>query len=519
MKTLSRRNFVAGTVAAGALGALTAGAAFAAAPAPMPESWDYEADFVVLGAGAAGVMAAVGASEGGASVIILEKCPIETAGGATSVAAGIVSVFNDEENPASAWFPYRTVGYKSAETGQKVGNCLPAVLDMLEAKGMGWVGDERPVSGSGVIAGHGPALYEAMLACLADTDTQVMYERPATDLIVDPATGSVVGVYADQGGQAVAVKAAKGVLIATGSYASNPDLVNSLDMPGIEYFSQDSPTNTGDGLIMGATIGAALMGFYSSIEPDTPSIKAASEYANTSVGIAKGFNCPSEIWVNRDANRFTNEDVQIMHNKDIIMPYLAHKKRNPNPGEDGYAVAQECYVNLPFWMVFDHACFESGSIGNTNWEWTWARFKSEEEGGYLWSEDNTVELDRGWIMQADTIEELAEQMGVDPDALAQTVASYNADCAAGEDTAFGRNATELVPLENGPFYAVELAPTVLFTTGGLRSNEDFEVVRWDGEAIGNLYVTGNAGMDMFVSPGLLTVLASGYAIGKDIAAR
>ena len=102
---------------------------------------------------------------------------------------------------------------------------------------------------------------------------------------------------------------------------------------------------------------------------------------------------------------------------------------------------------------------------------------------YDWSEDNNAELEIGWITKGDTIPDLAIKIGLDPSALDATIARWNADAASGEDTEFGRTLM-LKPLSTkGPYYAVELSPSMLNTQGGPRRNEKAEIVKPDGTPI------------------------------------
>ena len=85
---------------------------------------------------------------------------------------------------------------------------------------------------------------------------------------------------------------------------------------------------------------------------------------------------------------------------------------------------------------------------------------------YDWSEDNTVELAKGWIKQAPTLEELARTIGVPEDNLTATVARWNEICERQEDTDFRRFAGSLFPIFKPPFYAVEVWPVITNTQGG-----------------------------------------------------
>jgi len=114
-------------------------------------------------------------------------------------------------------------------------------------------------------------------------------------------------------------------------------------------------------------------------------------------------------------------------------------------------------------------------------------------GYYDWSPDNSREIEKGWIKKADSVAELAKLAGIeDPAALAETVARYNAGCAAGNDE-FGRPADTLVPLDSPPYYCVAMFPGGSNTCGGPRKDERARVLDAFGEPIPGLYAAGELG--------------------------
>ena len=150
------------------------------------------------------------------------------------------------------------------------------------------------------------------------------------------------------------------------------------------------------------------------------------------------------------------------------------------------------YNEIPSWRVFDETARQVGKV-----------VKSP-----AWSDDNSEEVDKGWMVQADTIAELAEKMGVDADTLTTTVNKWNSDIEAGEDTLFGRpienvkNTAYLAqdndqkssaPLDTPPFYAVKQYPTLLNTQGGPRRNDQAQVLDVFGNPIARLYSAGELG--------------------------
>jgi succinate dehydrogenase/fumarate reductase flavoprotein subunit len=112
---------------------------------------------------------------------------------------------------------------------------------------------------------------------------------------------------------------------------------------------------------------------------------------------------------------------------------------------------------------------------------------------YPWSDDNLAEIEKGWITKADTIEELAEKLGVPTATLRATIDDFNRHSRAGEDDEFGRPAKETVPLDTAPYYGAPVRPTLLNTQGGPRRNARCEVLDPNGNPIPGLFSAGELG--------------------------
>jgi hypothetical protein len=177
------------------------------------------------------------------------------------------------------------------------------------------------------------------------------------------------------------------------------------------------------------------------------------------------------VVVGPDGRRFTDEKFKTRHGK---IPMNGSWRPLVTP--------------CPMFMVFDHRMMAGGPIydGHPSHGWTQIMVR------YEWSKDNRAELEKGWIKSAASIPGLARTLGLDADTLADTVAQWNAACAAGKDAAFGRTMM-LAPVAEGPFYAVELSPSMLNTQGGPRRNEKAQIVRPDGTPIPRLYSAGELG--------------------------
>jgi succinate dehydrogenase/fumarate reductase flavoprotein subunit len=126
----------------------------------------------------------------------------------------------------------------------------------------------------------------------------------------------------------------------------------------------------------------------------------------------------------------------------------------------------------PMFLIFDHTLFAAGPLYDKHPSHGWTQIVER----YAWSEDNSAELQKGWIKTADSLASLAAIFRLD----------------TGHDPDFGRTLM-LQPIADGPFYAVELSPSMLNTQGGPRRNEKGQIVRPDGTPIGRLYSAGELG--------------------------
>ena len=139
-------------------------------------------------------------------------------------------------------------------------------------------------------------------------------------------------------------------------------------------------------------------------------------------------------------------------------------------------------------MIFDHRLFSAGPLYDKHPSHGWTQIIER----YPWSEDNRAELAKGWIKTADTIASLAAVVGLNPAGLADTVSRWNRYCDAEHDLEFGR-ILMMEPITDGPFYGVELSPSMLNTQGGPRRNEKGQIVHPDGTPIPRLYSAGELG--------------------------
>ena len=495
---IERRDFLKTAALGGAalsaaglgLGALAPQAQAQTIVSELPQTWDYEADVVIVGYGIAGASAAREAIAEGVSCIVLEKCDETMCGGSTCASAG--AIFPNNVDNMYAW----SRGYISKETIQAVTDEGLAVATWLDANGL-----DRTTGGKGVWA--------TSKKIVDGCGVTVLYETPGKKLIADPVTHEVFGVQAeDKAGNVITVKANRGVLLSTGGFLGNEELVARFVVPKeVGLVNQGAPTCTGDGLLMGLSVGAALknltwMCLELNGQASVAYKKASEELGTAMLHTPDGEYCGARIIVNAQGKRFMDEDKEFIHTKCLYEPF--------NYG--GGWMAYTGFTNLPMYLIFDSQLMDGGKLSGagTLGAIGWAYAKDI----YTWSDDNQAELEKGWLVQADTIEELvaklAESSGNDPidaAALQETIDTYNGYCEQGVDPDFHRaeqpnayyGTPKLQALGKPPYYAAQLSPCAIYTIGGLHWGERGETLDWDGNPIPGLYHAGDVGQYSEVS--------------------
>lgn len=463
-----------------------------------PVVTEETADVIVIGAGAAGLSAAAGAVENGASVIVLEANSF--LGGAAGTSMGNILDFNQdfaqaERNDAALEkyagygedrFPepwktdYKTLlgqieEYKN--NGQEKGSLVTIERVMVDhyVKGMGQDREGNTVSldydliRSGVEnaknvytwleeygltttplmeyvstpAGRGMGLIE-LLEKAAD-GAEIRLNTRARELVVE--NGRVVGVIAEDGeGNSVTYHANAGVILATGSFSSNGEMVAKYQKIGTGLTanipSNNPAGNRGDGIVMAEAIGAELrdMGFIQTYLKGYQNLAASGEAGNA-------FKA-AQLVVNTNAVRFADDSNQSR---------IVSREGNDQP--DGILIA-----------VGDNKMIEA---------------LNAQKDGFA---DELIS--RGMAYTADSLDELAGLLGLDGATLTATVDTFNGYVDAEEDAEFGRK-TFNGKVENGPFYAAKLQLACHLTFGGLVINGDAQVLNTEGAPIPGLYAAGD----------------------------
>lgn len=409
----------------------------------------YEADVVIAGAGAAGLAAGVEAARQGAKVIIVEKQGI--AGGATTRSGGKLLAAGTKwqeaqgiEDDADLMLEYLLrIGGDEVDT-QKLklfsDNAYDHIL-WLEEMGVN-IQDVEPIhsslkpwrvhntkGGGGMTDGHGGQIIVPMVEAFEASGGTIIYNTAAESLLT-AADGSVTGIIGTAGDGSKVTVHAKGTIIATGGYAANKEMMSRYSYA--EGYSTQVPRgNVGDGLVMAAAVGADVYN-----APDAQVV-----FCGTTSGV--GTNEEAGLIVNSEGKRVANE---------YSYQYHVAVALEKNGGNRGYYIAD---ANDPNPAV-----------------------------QYALTLDSTP--------KADSVEGLAELIGLDPAVLKETVSRYNKLCEEGEDKDFGKMSDKMIALEGPQYAAIELKPTVTVTYGGIVTDSTSHVLDKDGRIIPGLLAAGEA---------------------------
>ncbi|MFP7696722.1 FAD-dependent oxidoreductase [Trueperella sp. LYQ143] len=478
-------------------------------------SWDAEYDVVVLGSGASGQSCAVYAARHGLSVALLEKMP--QLGGSSAFAEGHAAFESDEQEKRGitvtkdeAFRTYLDYSHWRAEpalVSRFVENAAETIRRMREDIGAEYeeVTITAPEQSGELVTWHLPKGEVAQLLLLLEADARrhgvdIFTETPAKEILTED--GKVIGVRAcDADGEEVML-GAKAVVVGTGGYASNPEMFNKFYKHpiGEKLIVVGSPGNTGDGITMVLQAGGSL----------SPSIGTSLLFPfmrnKTVTSHTNNAGMQPYFWVNSEGYRFTDETVGL-----------------------NFGFAGDVVAALPgsfYWMVLDSATIDH-LVNNGNEVGLGIYVRNYEKLVNLPTEIAADAENSENVVSADTIAELAQKMGVDPDILAGEVKDYNEACHSGVDSKFHKNAKYLHAVETGPFYAIKMETGAMITMGALRIDDKMRALNDSGEPVRGLYVVGCDAGGMYGEAYALTVpgtangfaLTSGWLSADDINAR
>ena len=504
MKEITRRNLIKGMLF-GAAGAASVSMLGGCAPQQKPAAQeeegaggadaanDYSAkvtatedcDIVVVGAGASGLAAAVEALNNGAKVLVLESQT--KAGGNGSTTSVVMGVGTEmQQKLGIALTPAQIIDaemqtFNYSVDGVRWSNLVrnsDANIQWLIEQGCLFNGNVDNYHGVGVVdTGHwwtgdtgrdGETGYVIpMVARVEELGGRILYEAAGKSLIMED--GKAAGVYVETSDGVLQVNA-KAVILATGGYANNNDLLEERGYQPDNIAVFGVPGHDGDGILMALEAGAKSWLENSSL----------MEYPmNPHIGRASGSfsRLPNSVWVNGNGVRFVDE-------------YCAAAV----PARAALAVrTQDIAYTLFNQEMLDAVAAESEDVP--------ALIKEAIAGGF--------------IFKADSVTAVADAAGIDSGALTETIDTYNAYCAQGNDEEFGKDPALLQALEEGPFYLSQNSGIYFLTTiGGIDTTEQCEVRAADGGVVEGLYAVGVDGVELY--RGLYTIDIPGSCNANNI---
>ncbi len=405
-------------------------------------------DIVIVGAGGAGMAAALSAKDAGMNPVIFEKAPV--AGGNTMKSSGGMNAsetkFQEElgiEDSNELFFEDTLTGGKGTNNQELlhylVDNSASAI-DWLDSMGItlnniSYSGGasvkriHRPADGSSV----GTYLVDGLIRNITEQSIPLFVNSEVTK--INETDGKVSGVEIIIEGETKTITS-DAVVVTTGGYGSNHEMIESFrpDLKG--YVSTTAASSTGDGIKMIEQLGGATV--------DMDQIQVHPTVVQDSgMLISETVRGEGAILVNQQGERFVNE----LETRDNV------------------SAAETALPEQYAYLIFDNELAK--------------RAKQVE---YYESEGATI--------KADTIEELAQQIDIDPATLKATLDTWNNNVKEQKDPEFGRETAMDYDLTTGPFYAIKIAPGIHHTMGGVQINVDTQVLKEDGSVIPGLYAAG-----------------------------
>ncbi|GAC57998.1 putative 3-ketosteroid delta(1)-dehydrogenase [Gordonia hirsuta DSM 44140 = NBRC 16056] len=344
---------------------------------------------------------------------------------------------------------------------------------------------------------------ELLLGCRA-AGVDLRLNTPLTGLLTDGDT--VTGVRLEHDGQEVDLRARYGVILASGGFENNADMRARYQRAPIGTdWTTGAPSNTGDGILAAARIGADLSLMDDAWWGPTIPLPKGPWFALSERSV------PGTFMVNQHGERFMNESLPYV--EAVHQMYGGEFGQGEGPG-----------ANVPAWMIMDQRCRN---------RYLFAGIPARQPLPKSW-------LESGVVVKAVSIAELAEKIGVDPAALSATTARFNGFARSGTDEDFRRGASaydnyygdptnkpnpNLGAVDKAPFYAVKMVPGDLGTKGGVDTDATGRVLRADGSVIDGLYAAGNTSAPVmghtYAGPGATIgpAMVFGYLAALDVLER
>lgn len=545
IKGFSRRTFLKGT-AVGAAGLASAGllsgcglggqpdqaappsdsaakSGFEVPPPPIAEKdikQTVATEVLVVGAGTGGMFAALAAAEAGSKTILLEKGPTSAVGPAWMAAVNSslqkkqgIKIDRDEVVAEVCRYGGHLVDQRLVNLwADKSGEVMDWFVPIAEAGGLQVMVEtdmkegfykSYPVAHIAVAPGQKPEMFPTggigsayyipvLVKKAQEMGVEILYETPLIQLIREK-DGRVTGAIAkNKKGEYIRFQTSKGVILCTGGYGRDVEMVEKLCPTALSTSMNVTPlTNTGDGIKTALWVGAAMDPTHAMMVFDRGLVIPGKKIGPPWQGGFLQLGSQPFLRVNTRGERFVNED-------------------------------------LPYDYAWDAALMEPGQVWWQVWDANWKedvrKFRTTicsriidgpgappRAGIEVQEADINKLLEMKLIKKVDTIEALAQEMGVPKDKFKATVDRYNQLTKQGKDEDFGKVAFRMSTLEQGPFYAANLAGMVICNLNGLRINTKLQVLDKELNPIPGLYAAGNDSGSFFAVnyPEMLGGLALG----------
>ena len=464
------------------------------ADAEKAEDQTIEVDVAVIGAGGAGMAAAVTANEQGANVLVVEKSG--AMGGNTIMAGGALNAVDEGSETALANDDSVERHYtQTYEGGDKQGDPeLVRVLVENAWDGVEWLKDMGMEFKPGtftVLGGMWPrahkpeepvgtGFFKTYQSYMDSHDNiEVMYNTTAKELIVED--GVVTGVVCEgETGNTVTVKAKNGVVLACGGFAGNVEMRQKYNTQwadlGEGVKTTNAKANTGDGILMAEAVGANLvqMGNIQLLpmgDPETGSLSGDIE-----------MDVERRIFVNKEGFRFVDEGGR----RDQMTAALLEQ------------------TDLTMYIVMDSDCYPTGDEVNN------------------FNESVNELIAEGRAFKGDSLEDLAEKIGVPAENLVKAVDEFNSHVDDKSKDEFGRTLYS-TKIDDAPFYAAPRVPTAHHTMGGVQIDTETHVIDTEGNVIPGLFAAGEVtggihGANRLGGNALTDTVVFGRIAGRNAAA-
>jgi fumarate reductase flavoprotein subunit len=413
-----------------------------------------DVDIVIIGAGGAGMAAGITAAQEGKSVIIVEKAPM--VGGNTSRATGGMNAagshYQEEAGIEDSveLFVEDTIkgghGLNNPDLVQVMAeNSADAIvwLDSIgaELSNVGKAGGasvnraHRPVDENGKILSVGTYLVTKLEEACIDNGVEILLETQATEIVMED--GVAVGIIANSPTVNYTINAGA-VIVASGGFGGNLEMVAELK-PELEgYVSTNAPTLTGDGIKMAEAVGAAT------VDMEQIQIHPTVVQANGAL-ITESLRGDGAILLNAEGKRFIDET----QTRDVV-------SANVIAQTDSYA-----------WLIVNQAMFDDSTVVQKY-------------------------VDQEYLIAAEDVAALAELIGADEAVIQESLDAWNTAIETQNDAECGREGLDTIAynVSEGSYYAVKIAPGIHHTMGGIMINTNAEVIDTEGNVIPGLYAAG-----------------------------